>query len=154
MLDDLYERDVLAWSESQAALLRRLARGERVNDVDWAHVVDEIEDVGLSELNAVRSYLRLIMTHLLKLRSWPDDQAVPHWRGEVVTFQRDAAQRFAPLMRQRIDLERLYRDVVTAMRSDDTAQAVLPGACPFTLEQLLTEVLGELVATAWNAAGE
>ncbi len=65
MSDDLYERDILAWSESQAALLRRLARGERVNDVDWEHVVEEIEGVGLSELNAVRSYLRLIMTHLL-----------------------------------------------------------------------------------------
>jgi hypothetical protein len=56
MSDDLYERDVLAWSESQAELLRRLARGERVNDVDWAHVVEEIEGVGLSELNALRSW--------------------------------------------------------------------------------------------------
>jgi hypothetical protein len=46
MSDDLYERGVLAWSESQAALLRRLAQGERVNEVDWAHVVEEIEDVG------------------------------------------------------------------------------------------------------------
>jgi Domain of unknown function DUF29 len=157
MPDDLYERDVLAWSESQAALLRRLARGERVNDVDWAHVVEEIEDVGLSELNAVRSYLRLIITHLLKLRSWPDDPAAPHWRGEVVTFQRDAAQRFAPSMRQRIDLERLYRDAVaavTAIRSDDSDQAALPGACPFTPEQLLTEVLGALVATARDPADE
>ena len=156
MSDDLYERDVLAWSESQAALLRRLARGERVNDVDWEHVVEEIEDVGLSELNAVRSYLRLIMTHLLKLQAWPNDQAVPHWRGEVVTFQRDAAQRFAPSMRQRIDVERLYRDAVaavTVVRSDETGQAALPGVCPFTLEQLLTEALGELVSTARNAAG-
>jgi hypothetical protein len=157
MSDDLYERDVLAWSESQAALLRRLARVERVNDVDWAHVVEEIEDAGLSELNAVRNYLRLILTHLLKLRFWPNDQAAPHWRGEVVTFQRDAAQRFAPSMRQRIDLERLYRDAVaavTAIRSDDTAQTALPDRCPFTLEQLLTEALGELVVTARNAAGE
>jgi hypothetical protein len=31
MPDDLYDRDVLAWSEYQADLLRRLARGERVN---------------------------------------------------------------------------------------------------------------------------
>ena len=46
MPNDLYDRDVLAWSEHQADRLRRLARGERVNDLDWEHVVEEIEDVG------------------------------------------------------------------------------------------------------------
>jgi hypothetical protein len=30
MSDGLYERDILSWSEHQADLLRRLARGERV----------------------------------------------------------------------------------------------------------------------------
>ena len=155
MPDDLYERDVLAWSENQAALPRRLARGERVNDVYWKHIVEEIEDVGLSELDAVRGYLRSIMTHLLKSRLWPDDRTVPHWRGEIVTFQRDAAQRFAPSMRQRIDLERLYRDAVaavTAIRLDETAEAALPDSCPFTLEQLLTGSIAGLVGTARDAA--
>ncbi len=60
MPDDLYDRDILAWPRHQAELLRRLARGERVNDVDWEQVVEEIGDVGLSELNAVESYLALI----------------------------------------------------------------------------------------------
>ena len=59
MPNDLYDRDVLAWSENQAALLRRVARGERVNDVDWAHVVEEIEDVGKSEKRELQSRLPL-----------------------------------------------------------------------------------------------
>jgi hypothetical protein len=66
MPDDLYDRDILAWSEHQSALLRRVARGERLNDVDWDHVVEAIQDVGLSELNAVRSCLRQMLVHLLK----------------------------------------------------------------------------------------
>jgi hypothetical protein len=86
MPDDLYERDILTWSEHQADLLRRAARGERVNNVDWAHVVEEIEDVGLSELNAVNSHLRLTLLHVLKLASWPDNSAVRHWREEVAGF--------------------------------------------------------------------
>jgi hypothetical protein len=57
MPDGLYERDILVWSKHSG---RPLARGDRVNDVDWAHIVEEIEDVGLSQLNAVRSYLRLM----------------------------------------------------------------------------------------------
>ncbi len=60
MPDELYDRDVLAWSERQARLLCRVAGEERVSDVDWAHVVEEIKDVGLSELNAVQSHLRQI----------------------------------------------------------------------------------------------
>jgi Domain of unknown function DUF29 len=41
---DLYGEDILLWSERQGDLLRRLAAGESVSDqVDWPHVVDEIE---------------------------------------------------------------------------------------------------------------
>ena len=140
MPDDLYDRDVLAWSEHQADLLRRLARGERVNDVDWEHVVEEIEDVGLSELNAVQSYLRHMLAHLLKVRGWPDSTPVNHWRGEIVAFQQNALQRFAPSMRQRIDLGRLYADALEQLepwQHDATAPLPWPADCPFTLDQLL-----------------
>jgi Domain of unknown function DUF29 len=156
MSDDLYERDVLAWSESQAALLRRLARGERVNDVDWAHVVEEIEDVGLSELNAVISHLEQVLVHLLKLRTWPKSRSVRHWQVEVVAFQRNAVRRFAPSMRQRIDLDRLYRDVADQLRAGQLRgdpPLALPANCPFTLDQLLTDPWERLVAMARNAAG-
>jgi hypothetical protein len=46
MPDDLYGRDIFAWSEHQADLLRRVARGERVIEVDWDHVIKEVEDAG------------------------------------------------------------------------------------------------------------
>jgi hypothetical protein len=65
--DGLYERDVLAWSQHQADLLRRLGRGERVNDIDWANVAEEVEDLGLSELHSVESVLDLFIVHLLKV---------------------------------------------------------------------------------------
>ena len=46
-MDDLYVRDVAAWAERQADLLRRLARGEQSNDQpDWPNIAEEIEDVG------------------------------------------------------------------------------------------------------------
>jgi hypothetical protein len=142
MPDGLYERDILSWSEHQADLLRRLARGERVNDVDWEHVVEEIEDVGLSQLNAVRSYLRLMLVHLLKIYGWPDSSSVDHWRGEVVSFQADAEQRFAPSMRQRIDLAKLYGAAlkqVEGVHYDGVAPREWPTVCPFTLDELLTD---------------
>lgn len=149
MSDDLYDRDALAWSERQAALLRRVARGERVNDVDWDHVVEEIEDVGLSELHAVESYLERLLAHLLKLRGWPELETGDHWRGEIVTFQAGAARRFAPSMRQRIDLEGLYRTAVQQIeprRYGGRPTLAPPAACPVTLDQLLRLPRAELEA--------
>jgi hypothetical protein len=44
---DIYDTDILTWSERQAALLRRMAAGERINDqVNWQNVIEEIESVG------------------------------------------------------------------------------------------------------------
>ncbi len=142
MPDDLYERDILSWSQHQADLLRRLARGERVNDVDWAHVVEEIEDVGLSELHAVESYLDLMLVHFLKLHGWPESPSVDHWRAEIGSFQKNAARRFAPSMRQKIDLAKLYADALEQLEGvkyDGAAPRPGPAACPFTLDALLGE---------------
>jgi len=50
-----YETDILQWSEHQAALLRRVAAGDRINndDLDWPNIIDEVETVGRNELHAV-----------------------------------------------------------------------------------------------------
>jgi hypothetical protein len=51
-----YDTDVVIWSERQADLLRRVAAGERVNDqVDWTNVIEEVESVGQSQVDAVES---------------------------------------------------------------------------------------------------
>lgn len=149
MPDGLYERDALAWAEQQAELLRRVAAGELVNDaVDWANVIEEVADVGLSELRACRSLLLQAMVHLLKLHARPEDKAAGHWREEAGTFLDDAEQRFSPSMRQRIDLDELYGKAVrragTAMNEDGSLP--FPQACPFTLEALLGGDVAMLLA--------
>jgi hypothetical protein len=96
---DLYDRDILIWSEHQAALLRRLAAGERVNEtVDWPNLIEEVEDLGRAELHACESLLRQAMLHLLTLHSGADAPAA-HWRAETLGFLDDAAARFSPAMR-------------------------------------------------------
>lgn len=149
MPDDLYDRDILAWSQHQADLLRRMARGERVNHVDWENVAEEIEGVGLSELHAVQSYLDLIMVHLLKLHAWPDSDACNHWHAEIVGFQANAQRRFAASMRQRIDLADHYAGAlrqVRALRGRVTSGDPWPEASPFTLDALLSADTDALLA--------
>jgi Domain of unknown function DUF29 len=142
MPDDLYDRDILIWSEQQADLLRRLGRGEGVNGVDWAHVVAEIEDAGLSELHSVQSYLNLMLAHLLKIHGWPNNQAQVHWQVEVVAFQQNMTRRFTPSMRQKIDVPRLYTDALEqpdGINYDGITPRPWPLTCPFTLDQLLND---------------
>jgi hypothetical protein len=140
MADSLYETDALAWAEHQADLLRRLAHGERLNEtIDWPHVIEEVQDVGLSELRACRSLLRQAMLHLLKLHLEPDSQEVPHWMGEAARFLDDARDAFSPSMRQRIDLPDLYGDSLHRLRISGSGQidTRLSSACSFALDDLL-----------------
>ncbi|MGI4946561.1 MAG: DUF29 domain-containing protein [Janthinobacterium lividum] len=141
MLDNLYERDALAWSDRQAALLRSIAAGERLNEaVDWANVIEEIQDVGLSELRACESLIQQAISHILKLRAWPHSRAADHWRDEVGTFLDDVGRRFTASMRQRMDLDELFARALRRARSarDDTGRPQpLPDRCPYTLDDFL-----------------
>jgi len=59
-MNDLYEDDVLLWSEQQADLLRRHAATARSNDaIDWPNIIEEIESVGNEQRFAVESNLVL-----------------------------------------------------------------------------------------------
>jgi hypothetical protein len=140
-MSDLYEDDILLWSEQQAALLRRLAAGERVNDqVDWENVVEEIESVGNEQLHAVQSLLRQALIHMLKAEAWPLSRDAPAWRADAINFRAQAADRFAPSMRQRISLERLYRQALRAVPETNDGELPLPlrEVCRVTLDELLS----------------
>jgi hypothetical protein len=99
-MSDLYESDVLVWSEHQAALLRRLAAGERGNDqVDWRNVIEAVGSVGSEQLHSVESLLVQAIAHRLKAQGWPRARDVDNWQAEAERFRGDAVSRFTPSMR-------------------------------------------------------
>ncbi len=137
-----YEADILLWSEHQAELIRRLAAGERVNDqVDWENLIEEVKSVGNEQLHAVNSLLRQALLHMLKAEAWPLSSEVPHWQAEARGFRADAADRYAPSMRQRINLARIYRLARRGLPEtiDDQAPLPMPEICPVTLDELLSD---------------
>jgi hypothetical protein len=139
---ELYETDILLWSERQGDLLRRLGRGERVNDqIDWENVAEEVEAVGRSERRACESFILQALLHDLKMKAWPQSPQVPHWRIEAHAFRYEAAKAFAPSMRQRIDVAALYREAVRRLPPSIDGQPPLPvpEACALTLDEILTE---------------
>ena len=140
-MDDLYETDVLLWSEEQAAKLRRLAAADRSNTdgPDWPNIIEEIEDVGRSTIRACRSHLVQALLHDLKSEAWPTASYVPHWRAEARAQRDQARDEYTSSMRQRIDLAELYRRALNAMPETMDGQPPLPvpATCPLTLEEWL-----------------
>lgn len=157
MPDDQYERDIFSWSEQQAALLQRVAAGERVDGVDWIRVAEEIDGVGLSQLHDVRSYLRDLIVALLRVQASPDSPLVSEWREEVIACQFDAEQRYAPSMRERLDLDRIYASALrqfgdVVRDGAGSTMSLLPLSCPFTPEQLLEGEPASLESTLRDAS--
>lgn len=141
-INALYETDILEWSEQQAALLRRLAKGERVNDqVDLANVVEEIESVGNEQRHALGSHQIQALLHMLKAEAWPEARDRPHWQAEARGPRNDARRRLAPNMRSRINLDALYRDALGRLPEIHDRKTLLPvpQTCPVTLDELHRE---------------
>jgi hypothetical protein len=137
-----YDTDILAWSERQTSLLRRVAAGEAANDTpDWTHIIEEIEDVGRSELRSCRSLLRQALRHMLKAEAWPLSRDAPTWRADAIDFRRQARDAFVPSMRQKIDVADLYADALAAMPEtvDGVPPLSVPDVCPVTLDELLSD---------------
>jgi len=140
-VSELYDDDILLWSERQAKLLRRLAAGERVNDqIDWDNLAEEVEDVGRSQLTAVESLLLHALVHMLKAAAWPLSTDAPSWRGDARGFRVQARRRYAPSMRQRLDLAGLYADALRALPEtmDGQPPQPVPQTCTMTLDELLS----------------
>lgn len=144
MPDDRYHHDILAWSDAQAQRLRRLAAGERVNDVDWEHVIEEIEDLGKSQLQSVESLLLQAFIHGLQSAAWPDHMAGRKWRNEMRVFLTDARRRFQPGMARAIDIASIYRDALQTVLDLDMRRppAALHRTTDLTVAELMDHSLG------------
>jgi hypothetical protein len=140
MPDGLYERDFYSWTQDQAERLKQLAERTRDNGIDWPNLIEEVESLGRSDLLGVKSLLRNVLAHLLKIAAEPDHPAVDHWSAEITAFQSDAAMKFSPGMRQHLeaDLQGVYaaacRQAARALRRP---RGAFPDASPIALGALL-----------------
>lgn len=140
-MGELYDTDVFEWSQHQAALLRRRAAGELVNEaeLDWPNIAEEVESVGHSEVGAIESWLFQAFLHDLKAEAWPMVRDAPSWRGEARGFRAQARRRYRPSMRDKLDVAGIYADALSALPDtmDQMPPLPVPEACPVTLDELM-----------------
>ena len=117
----LYERDFYMWIEQQAARLRE----GRLDEIDVANLLEEIEDMGRSEKRAIESNLVVLLTHLIKYRT-QRDQRSSSWRGSIVEHRR----RLRKLLRESPSLDAYAHEIFAECYADGCEQAAADSGCP------------------------
>ncbi|HEY0837561.1 MAG TPA: DUF29 domain-containing protein [Azospirillum sp.] len=143
----LHDTDFYAWTQEQAAILRRMASDRINSELDLRFLAEEIEELGGSDLRALESDLARVIEHLLKLRFSPAQDPRRAWRRSVIEH-RDRVQatveRSATLARKLPDLlpfawRRARKLAVAGLEDDGVDGAAVPTDCPFTLAEILDD---------------
>jgi hypothetical protein len=141
----LYDDDFYAWTEVQAAELRKLAaRPELSNMMDWDNLIEEVETLGRSDLRAAEGYLMQCLSHLIKLVSAPASMSAQKWRGEIALHQNHFRRAFAASMRRKLELDGIWSlSVINAevglWPEGHKPSRLLPKHCPFEIDELLAD---------------
>ena len=135
-----YDDDYYAWTQYQASVLRAMRRAD--NRLDREHVAEEIEDLGKSERDTVRSQIRRIIEHLLKLEYSPAADPRFDWMASIIEARQALDDKLTMTLQRDAEtmLPRLYADgrelAQVGLRKFGEDARGLPAACPYSLEQI------------------
>ena len=140
-----YDDDFYAWTQYQAEVLRSMQT--RDNRFDREHVAEEIEDLGKSERDAVRSEIRRILEHFLKLTHSPAVEPRSDWMVSIANARAELEDKLTVTLRRDVEAElgRLYTRARSIARAgllkygESNAATRFPAECPYTFDQILAD---------------
>ena len=144
---ELYEQDLYAWTQAQAEALRRLADTRPNVDLDFPHLIEEVEDLGTGQRDAVRSQVRRNIEHSLKLEySCAVDQRGGSY-DSIIDARAELDDKLSPSLRYGLEQHRSRLWTQARNKADNglrrfgepDAADLLPGDCPYLLDDLLTD---------------
>jgi hypothetical protein len=137
--ETLYDEDFYAWTQQQAALLRRLPRAG--NELDLEHIAEEIEDLGRSDLRAAQSLCEHVIEHFLELEYSGLTEPADHWCDEIVEWRLQIEKILTRSIEAKLDLPARYRAALRLVRRLERDVpgflSRLPSECPYSLEQIV-----------------
>jgi hypothetical protein len=134
---NLYETDYLQWIETTVAQLK----AQDYANIDWANLIDEIEDMGKSERRSLESNLVVILHHLLKWQYQPQMRS-GSWKGSIAEHRRRIrkALKDSPSLQPYLEqiFDECYADAVEqAIAETDLPAETFPRSCPYTISTTL-----------------
>ncbi len=144
-----YEQDFQQWIEHHITLLK----AGRFNEIDAENLIEELEDMGKSNLHSLESRLMILIAHLLK---WQIQ--LPIMKKQLLYQDYDGKSWSNTIIEQRARLTLLLekipslkskiqeavndiypKAVVLAMKETKLPQSYFPNECHYSIEQLLDD---------------
>ena len=142
-----YEQDFHQWIEHHIALLKE----GRFNEIDAEHLIEELEDMGKSNLHELDSRFTVLIAHLLKweyqlnqLQNQWKSYTGNSWKNTII----EQRVQVAKLLRKNPNLKRFLSETIVdaypdalkiTVKETGLSKSIFPSECPYTIEQLLDE---------------
>ncbi|CAO3412827.1 DUF29 domain-containing protein [Azospirillum argentinense] len=145
-----YGDDFYGWTQEQAGLLR----AGKLSEVDAENLAEEIESMGRSEADRLRSCLRLILLHLLKWQEQPARRS-RSWRNSIQRERDNAALVLEDNPSLTPKLPALFAKAYQLARREAARETDLPVErfsedSPFTVEQTLDPAFPDDLEDGWR----
>ncbi len=150
MINQLYDQDLQLWIEQTISQLKH----REFDSLDIEHLIEELVDLGKSEKNALKSNLKILLAHLLKLSIQFDapETMKRSWYSSVIEHRQRVLDNLAdtPSLQSFLAeaIEKAYEDGrKLAIKEGKLAKLGVrvppeneyPLICPFSIEQILDE---------------
>lgn len=137
MSTHLHDTDFFGWTSQQAHLLRT----GRFDKLDVSNLIDEIEDMGKSQIRELESRLGVLLAHLLKWQYQPEQRSVS-WETTIQEQRRRLTRLLADNPSLKPRLPRAHDDAygdarLIARRETTLPEKAFPETTPFSIEQTL-----------------
>lgn len=134
-----YDSDFHQWSLDQASLIKN--RNFLRLDID--NLIEEIEGLGASDKRALKSYLAILLSHLLKIQYQPEKHT-RSWDLSIKSSKNETKE----ILRYNPSLKRLLPDFLKdaymkakleAAYQTGLDEKIFPEECPWKIEEVLGE---------------
>ncbi len=137
LTETLYEQDFNLWL---TATIRSLKEGKLL-EVDYLNLIEELESMGRSEKNALKSNLRILLMHLLKYQ-FQAEKRTNSWRYTITEHRQRILDTLATSPSLRNFLEQEFEACYLNARrlaADETGLSInqFPEASPFSVDDVL-----------------
>ncbi len=137
--DPSYETDYSKWAKSQS----RFLKNREFDKLDIDHLIEEIQELGVSNKSALESHLTIALIHMLK-QKYDFRHICTSWQNSIdnALVQIDKIIEKNPSLRRYLNTE--FSNCYTKARKYASKQTGLfesafPEECPWTIKKVLGE---------------
>jgi DNA repair ATPase RecN len=83
---NLYDTDYNLWLKETLKQLNE----KNFDVIDWENLIEEVSDLSRRDRKKLKSLLRKLFEHLLKIKYWQSEitRNKGHWEGEIINFRK------------------------------------------------------------------